>query len=139
MVTTIGYLFGITFTSSYIYMAFISRTMSEKRYKFRIIISGVNLVFALILGYLNIFEKSFGLIVLGGIAPFIYLGYYELLRRLLKHWIGEYPYAPHWDKIGDKVSGKGYPKNRYVVTNDRIFGFLMFMVPFLTFFILIII
>jgi hypothetical protein len=138
MVTTIGYIFGITLVSTYIYMAFISRTMSEKRYKFRIIISGVNLVFALILGYSKIFVEPFEIFVLCGLAPFIYLGYYEILRRLLKHLIGEYPYAPHWDKIGDKVRAKGYPQNRYVVPNDRIFGFLMFMVPFLTIIIIII-
>ena len=138
MVTTIGYLFGITLASTYIYMTFISRTMSEKRYKFRIIISGINLVLALILGYLQIFEKPFAFSVLCGLAPFIYLGYYEILRRLMRHWIGDYPYAAQWEKNGDKVREKGYPKNRYVVPNDRIFGFLMFMVPFLTIIIIII-
>ena len=138
MVTTIGYLFGITLASTYIYMTFISRTMSEKRYKFRIIISGINLVLALILGYSKIFVEPFEIFVLCGLAPFIYLGYYEILRRILKHWIGEYPFAAQWDKNGEKVRGKGYPNNRYVLPNDHFFALLMLMVPFLTFIILII-
>jgi hypothetical protein len=138
MTTTIAYLFGIIVTSTYIYMAFISRTMNEKRYQFRIIFSGVCLFLGLILEYLKIFDKPFGSLALFGLSPFIYLGYYELLRRLLKPWIGKYPYAPHWDKIGERVSGKGYPKNRYVVSNDFIFGILMFIIPFLTIIILVI-
>jgi hypothetical protein len=137
MTTTIGQIFGITVTSTYIYMAFISRTMNEKRYQFRIILAGVCLLFGLILDYLKIFEKPYGFFALCGFAPFIYLLYYEILRRLMKHWIGKYPYAPYQDKVGSKVIGKGYPQNRHVITSDYIFGYTMFFMPFLTMIILL--
>jgi hypothetical protein len=106
--------------------------MNEKRYLFRLIFSGICLLFGLMLDLLKIFDKPFGFLLLCGLSPFIYLGYYELIRRLMKHWIGKFPYAPHWDKVGQRVSGTGYPKNRYVVTNDYIFGISMFILPFLT-------
>jgi hypothetical protein len=138
MTTAIAYIFGIMVTSTYIYMSFISRTMNEKRYRFRLIFSGVCLLFGLILDYSKIFDKPFGFLILCGLAPFIYLGYYELLRRLMTPWVGKYPYAPHWDKVGQKVSGKGYPKNRHVVPADSIFGVSMFLIPFLTIIILVI-
>jgi hypothetical protein len=132
MTTIIGQIFGITVTSTYIYMAFISRTMNEKRYQFRIILSGVCLLIGLILDYLKIFEKPFGFFALCGLAPFIYLLYYEILRRLMKHWIGKYPYAPYQDKVGSKVIGNGYPENRLVNISDYIFGLSMLFMPFLT-------
>lgn len=138
MTTTIAYIFGITVILTYIFISFISRTMSEKRYRFRLIFSGVCLLFGLTLDYLKIFDKPFGFLVIFGLAPFIYLGYYELIRRLMKHWIGKYPFAPHWDKVGEKVSGVGYPKHRRIVRADSIFGVSMFILPLLTILILII-
>ena len=54
----------------------------------------------------------------------------------MKPWIGKYPYAPHWDKVGQKISGKGYPKIRHVMPADAIFGVLMLLIPLLTFLIL---
>ena len=113
--------------------------MSKNRCKPRIILGLISMLLGFVISYMQLFNKPNGFIIICGLAPMIYLIWYEILRRLLKSWIGDYPYAPHWDKIGDKVKGAGYQKNRFVTSNDRIFGFLMFFIPFLTLMILIII
>ena len=132
MKTTISYIFGIVIASSYIYMAFISRTMQPDRYKYRIVASIVSLVFGLIVDYLQIFQTPKGLLILFGIMPFIYLFYYEILRRLMRSLIGKYPYAPHWEKIGERISGHGYPRDRFVTGNDHLFKGLLFFLPIIT-------
>ena len=139
MTTTIAYIFGIFVTATYLYMAFISRTMNKNRFKLRIILGLISLLFGFIIGHFQLFNKPTGFFIICGLAPMIYLVWYEITRRILGPWIGDYPYAPHWDKIGDKVKGVGYQKNRFVTSNDRIFGFLMFLIPILTFIILIVI
>lgn len=97
------------------------------------------MLFGFVIGHIQLFDEPKELFIIYGSAPLIYLVYYEIFRRTLKPWIGAYPYAPHWDKIGEKVKGVGYPRNRFVTSNDRIFGLLMFLIPFLTLIMLIIV
>ena len=139
MTTTIAYLFGIFVTGTYVYMTFISRTMNKNRFTPRIILGLISMLFGLVIEYVQLFNKPTGFFIICGLAPMIYLLYYEIFRRLLKFWIGDYPYAPYWDKIGEIVKGVGYQKNRFVTSKDYIFGLLMFFIPFLTLIILIII
>ena len=80
-----------------------------------------------------------GTIIIFGSLPFIYLIVYEITRRLMRPLIGDFPYAPYLDKVGSRVSGKGYPKNRVVTSMDLLFGFIMFFIPGLIVVILIIV
>jgi hypothetical protein len=139
MTTTISSLFGIFVTATYVYMAFISRSMNKNRFTLRIILGLISMLFGFLFGQFQPFNKSNGVYYISGLAPLIYLLWYEIFRRILKPWIGAFPYAPHWDKIGESVKGVGYQKNRFVTSKDRIFGLLMFFVPFLTLIILIMI
>jgi hypothetical protein len=139
MKTTLAYIFGVYITAIYIYMSFISRTMNKDRYKYRIIFSTVCLLFGLLIDFLQIFNEPKGFFTLLSFAPFIYLIYYELLRYLMLPWIGKFPYTPHWEKIGNRIIGKGYPKNRVVTKSDYVFRVALFYIPFLTLVILIVI
>lgn len=134
-----AYIFGITVMTIYIYVAFIARTMKRDRYKFRILLGIISLFFGLVVDYYRVFDKPFGLFTIFGISPLIYLACYEIFRRLYKPWIGEYPYSPYREKIGDKVQGKGYPIKRVITGNDYIFGMSMLFVPIITLVILIVI
>ncbi len=72
-----------------------------------------------------------GIIIVFGSLPLIYLIVYETTRRLMRPLIGDFPYAPYWDKVGSKARGNGYPKNRVVTSMDILFGFIMYLVPLL--------
>ena len=132
MKTLLAYIFGFIVAASYIYMAFISRTMKNDRYKYQIIVLIFSLLLGLILNYFQIFHLPKGLLTLIGVSPFIYLFYYEFLRRLMLPLIGKFPYAPHWEKIGERINGHGYPKDRYITGNDYLFKALLFFLPFIT-------
>jgi len=110
--------------------------MNSNRYRIRLILAGISIIFAYIIEYSHWYNMYFGHFIILGLLPIIYLAYYEILRRIMKPWIGNYPYAPHWDKIGKKIKGSGYPKNRIVTVYDKVFGIVMFFIPILTFVIL---
>jgi hypothetical protein len=137
MITVIAYIFGIFIATAYIYMAFISRTMNKNRYKARLILSVISIAFGLAMEYSHLFNKPFGDFIIFGLSPITYLVYYEILRRLMRPLIGKYPYAPHWNKVGDKIKGNGYPKNRLVTKNDYLFGLSMLFIPMITLLILL--
>ena len=117
---------------TYIFMVFISRTASKTRYHNRIILAIITLISGLLLDYFFVNTLPRGYFTLFGSAPFIYLLYYELIRRLMKLWIGPFPYAPQWNKIGDKITGNGYPNNRTVTRADYVFGIIMLTIPLIT-------
>ena len=123
----------------YIYTAFISRTMNKNRFRPRIIMAAVTFIIGIILELSSKTNLSPGTIVLFGSLPIFYLIVYEITRRLMRPLIGEFPFAPHWDKVRSKVSNKGYPKNRVVTSYDQLFGFIMFFTPILIFVILTIV
>jgi hypothetical protein len=129
---TIEYLFGIFVAAAYIYTAFISRTMGKNRYRMRLILAAATLLFGLIIHLSHIFKVDSAVFIIFGAAPFSYLLHYEVIRRVMRPLIGDYPYAPHWDKIGSPVKGEGYPKNRIVTNHDQVFGVLMLIIPIIT-------
>ena len=118
--------------ATYIFMAFISRTASKTRYQYRIILSIITLISGLLLDYFFVNTLPRGYFTLFGSAPLIYLLYYELIRRLMKPWIGPFPYAPQFNKIGDKVKGNGYPNNRTATRADFVYGIIMLTLPLIT-------
>jgi hypothetical protein len=132
MKTIILYTFGILTMATYVFMAFISRTASKTRYLNRIILAIITLISGLLLDYFFVNTLPHGYFTLFGSAPFLYLLYYELLRRLMEPWIGPFPYAPQWNKIGDKIRGNGYQINRTVTRADYVFGILMLTIPIIT-------
>lgn len=129
MTTTIAYIFGITILGIYIYVSFISRTINKKRYKYRIILSSVSLLTGVLMDSINLFDKPFGMFIVFGLGPFIYILSYEIFRRLYSPWIGEFPYTPHWEKIGERPIEKGYPSGRTVTTYDYIFALTLLFIP----------
>jgi len=131
MDTIIGYLFVIYVLAAYVHMTFISRTAKEDRYKARMITTLISIGFGIGLEFSGLFNVPFGLCLIGGSAPLIYISVYELIRRIMKPWIGDFPYAPYWDRVGEKVIEKGYPPNRVVSRHDYIFAYLMSFVPVL--------
>lgn len=138
METFIAYAFGIFVTGTYIYMSFISKSGQNSRYFYRLVFASKCIIFGILIDSIEVFNKPFGYFIILSTLPFIYLIYYEIFRRLLLKWIGRYPYAPYWDKIGDKVNWPGYPKDRKVTKSDYLFGYLMFFVPMLSMLIIIV-
>ena len=124
---------------TYVYTAFISRTMNKNRFQPRIIMAAATMIIGIILELSSKTNLSPGTIIIFGSLPFIYLIVYEITRRLMRPLIGDFPYAPYLDKVGSRVSGKGYPKNRVVTSMDLLFGFIMFFIPGLIVVILIIV
>ncbi len=131
MSTLIYNIYPILVFGTYVHTAFVSRTMNKNRFQPRIIMASATFLIGLILELSSKTNLSPGIIVLFGSLPFFYLIVYEITRRLMRPLIGEFPYAPHWNKVGSRVNVKGYPKNRVVASNDQLFGFIMFFVPIL--------
>jgi hypothetical protein len=131
MTTTIAYIFGILVLGIYIYVSFISRTISKKRYKYRIVFSFISLIIGLLVELINIFDKPFGFFIILGAGSFIYIFCYEIFQRLYRPWIGKYPYSPYREKIGNRPIEKGYPAGRIVTGNDYLFALTLFFAPFL--------
>jgi hypothetical protein len=132
MKTVIFYSFGILTIAIYIFMAFISRTASKTRYQYRIILSFITIISGLLLDHIFVNSLPRGYFTLFGSAPLIYLLYYELIRRLMKPWIGPFPYAPQFNKIADKIKGDGYPNHRTVTRADFVYGIIMLALPIFT-------
>jgi hypothetical protein len=120
-------------------MGFISRTMVKNRYNIRILFGLLSLFFGLIIDLLNIFDKPFGFLTIFGSLPILHLLNYKILKTIMKPIIGAYPYSPHWEKIGSKVMGKGYPNNRLVTNSDYFFAIILNLIPIITAVILIVI
>ncbi len=62
---------------------------------------------------------------------------FELSSKILKSLIGKHPYMPFREKIGAKVMGKGFPKNRRVKYSDYLFMFIQLFIPFILIIIII--
>jgi len=112
----------------YAYVGTISSSMLIERYKKRIILSIIFLIFGIIFGIFTNDEKKSSYIVIG-FLPLMHIICYEILRFLFKPLIGKYPYSPYREKICSKVIGKGYPKNRKVKLVDYLFSFTLLLLP----------
>ncbi|AOZ98823.1 MULTISPECIES: hypothetical protein [Flavobacterium] len=113
------------------YVATISRSTLKERYKKRIILSIVSLIFGIVLEIFSKGDRKFSYFVFG-LLPLLYVFYYEILRIIFMPLIGKYPYSPYREKIGSKVLGSGYPKNRKVTFTDYIFGMTLIFLPLVT-------
>lgn len=121
-------LFFIPIIIIYAYTGTISSSMLKERYKKRIILSVISLVYGISLEILLKDERKFSYVVLG-FLPLLNLFCYEMLRVIFKPIIGKYPYSPYREKIGSKVIGKGYPQNRKVRVVDYFFGLTYLLLP----------
>ena len=113
------------------YVVTISRSMLNERYKKRIILSVLSLIFGIVFEIFSKDERRFSYLVFG-LLPLLYLFYYEILRVIFMPLIGKFPYSPYREKIGAKVLGYGYPKNRKVKFTDYIFGMTLIFLPLIT-------
>ena len=113
------------------YVVTISTSMLNERYKKRIILSIISLILGIVFEIFSKEERKF-LYVIFGLLPLLYIFYYEILRIIFKPLIGNFPYLPFREKIGTKVLGSGYPKNRKVKFADYIFGMTLIFLPFVT-------
>jgi hypothetical protein len=113
------------------YVATISRSMLKQRYRRRIILAIGSLIAGILFeGLLK--EKGDFLYLLFGVLPLLYIFYYEILRVIFKPIIGKFPYSPFREKVGSKVLGSGYPKNRKVKFVDYVFGMSLIFLPLIT-------
>ena len=112
----------------YAYVGTISSSMLIERYKKRIILSIIFLIFGIAFGIFTDDGKKDSYIALG-FLPLLHLFCYEILRFIFKPLIGKYPYSPYREKIGMKVNGKGYPKNRKVKLVDYFFALTLLFLP----------
>lgn len=115
----------------YAYVVTISSSMLNDRYKKRILLSILSVIFGIVVEIFSNEERRFSFVIVG-FLPLIYLFYYEIFRCLFKPLIGKFPYSPNREKIGTKVSGFGYPKNRKVKFADYLFGMILLFLPILT-------
>lgn len=121
-------LFFLPIIIIYAYVGAISSTLLNERYKYRIILSVISVVYGVLVEFLLKDERKFSYVVLG-FLPLVNLFCYEMLRIIFKPIIGKYPYSPYREKIGSKVIGKGYPQNRKVKAVDYFFGFTYLLLP----------
>lgn len=121
----------ITFLLISGYVSTIGRSMLNERYKKRLILSIVSLIFGIVFEIFSKGEKNFSYFIFG-LLPLLYVFYYEILRVIFMPFIGKYPYLPYREKIGVKVLGSGYPKNRKVKFTDYIFGMTLIFLPLVT-------
>lgn len=115
----------------YGYVATIGLSMSKDRYKFRLAAALLCLILSIIFEF-YIYEKGESGYMVMGLLPLLHIIYYEILRKILRPFIGDYPYTPYRDKIGARVNGTGYPKNRKVKVIDYAFGFILLILPPIT-------
>jgi len=90
----------------------------------------------------DFFSLNKGLTLVLMFIPLIYLGYFELFRRLFKKWKKTDPYIT---STSSKIGGTPlngvwtkYPKGRKIMSTDFLFSFLQALVPIFTIFGLII-
>ncbi|MCK8143319.1 hypothetical protein MW871_15930 [Flavobacterium sp. I-SCBP12n] len=121
----------ITFLLISAYVTTISRSMLNQRYKKRIILAVVSFIFGILFEIILIEKENF-LYLLFGLLPLLYIFYYEILRVIFKPIIGKFPYSPFREKLGARVLGSGYPKNRKVKFVDYIFGISLIFLPLIT-------
>jgi hypothetical protein len=113
------------------YVVTISTSMLNERYKKRIILSVISLILGIVFEIFSKEERRF-LYVIFGLLPLLYIFYYEILRVIFMPFIGKFPYLPFREKIGVKILGVGYPKNRKVKFADYIFGMALIFLPLVT-------
>jgi len=113
-------------------MGTIGMSVLKKRYFYRVPITTVIFIIGVALDKFHLSDHPSNFYTVIGMIPFLYLGYYELLRRILKPWIGEYPYTPFRQRVGEQVFGYGYPKNRKVKGVDQLLSALLFILPMVT-------
>ena len=112
----------------YAYVGTISSSMLNERYKKRIILSIICLIFGIVFGIFTNDERKFSYIAFG-FLPLLHIFCYEILRFIFKPLIGKYSYSPYREKIGSKVNGKGYPENRKVKLADYFFALTLLFLP----------
>lgn len=61
--------------------------------------------------------------------PLIHLINFEFFRTIFTFLLKKHPYIPFREKIGVKVMGTGFPKNRRVQISDYIFLFIQLLTP----------
>lgn len=125
-------LFEICLFLNFAYMGTIGMSVLKTRYFYRVPITIVIYIIGIALDKFHLSDHRANFYTGIGLIPLLYLGYYELLRRLLKPWIGEYPYTPFRQRNGEVVFGYGYPKNRKVKSVDQWFSVILFILPFVT-------
>lgn len=103
--------------------------MNKDRYRKRVIVSCSFFLFSFLYGFIFLNVKWINYTILG-FTPITVLIVYEVLKNILKPWIGKYPHMPSYMQgIGSKIEGNGYPKNRKVTKADFAFGFLFLILP----------
>ena len=115
-----------------IYVIFIARSVNKQRYLFRVISSVLLIIVAFLVKFNWDNEDKFEPYLLFSLLPALYLIYYEVLKVIMRPWIGNFPYAPHWEKVGNSIIVKGYPKGRLVTKSDHVFRILFQFLPLLT-------
>lgn len=113
------------------YVATISTSMLNNRYRKRIVLSLISFILGIIFDLFSTDGRRFSHIIFG-LLPLLYIFYYEILRIIFKPLIGNFPYLPFREKIGVKVLGLGYPKNRKVKFVDYVFGMFLISLPLIT-------
>ena len=115
-------------TYAYIYVA-LSSKVNDKISKRRLfLIAIIFLTIGIIFEAFLTKPKNYNYITLS-FLPLIQLICFELSSKILKPFIGKYPYMPFREKIGAKVMGNGFPKNRRVKYSDYLFLFIQLFIP----------
>ncbi len=92
----------------------------------------ISLVLGVIVELMQIFTLERGMTLLIMSAPIIYIGFYQLLRKIFKSLTGFEPYQTSTKSvIGGKTSNK-YHKNRTIKWTDFLFSFLQALLPIFT-------
>ncbi len=101
-----------------------------------LITSFISLGAGIIVELMQVFPLERGLTLLIMSAPIMYIGFYQLLRKIFKALKGFEPYQTSQTSIIDGKTSNKYLKNRTIKWTDFLFSFLQVLVPIFIFVIL---
>jgi hypothetical protein len=123
-------------TYAYIYVALSSKVHDKISKRRLFLIAIIFLTIGIIFERFLTKPNNYNYITLS-FLPLIQLICFELSSKLLNPFIGKYPYMSFREKIGTKVIGNGFPKNRRVKYSDYLFMFIQLFIPFILIIIII--
>jgi hypothetical protein len=115
-------------TYAYIYVALSSKVHDKISKRRLFLIAIIFLTIGIIFERFLTKPNNYNYITLS-FLPLTQLICFELTSKLLNPFIGKYPYMPFREKIGAKVIGNGFPKNRRVKYSDYLFMFIQLLFP----------
>ncbi|QHT65546.1 hypothetical protein GXP67_02120 [Rhodocytophaga rosea] len=129
-------LFACSIIVACLFFGFANDLNDPKFFRISLRIALLSFVIGVIIELTQVINSKPGISLIIMSIPIIYLGFFELLRRIFIAWKGIYPYAPSTaDAMGAYPIGgiwTNYPKNRKTMWTDYLFNAALLIIPLVT-------